>query len=395
MRAVPTIEELRRYAIARSLFTPTSLSAATRRLGFVQADPIRAPARAQDLILRHRVKDYCAGDLERRYARLSLEEDCLVNYGFLSRSSLALMHPRGERRPWDTKTHGQAAQVLEYVRARGPTHPRDVLQAFADHGRIAGYWGGELNASTQLLDGMHYRGMLRVKKRESGTRIYEAVVHPAQDQTPHARQGRAESLLDMVVALYAPLPSASLGYLTTLLRYGAPHLHIETRQAFKRAKERYAHAQVEGTTWYWPADEKPRSPKHAPDEGLRFLAPFDPIAWDRRRFQLFWGWTYKFEAYTPAEKRQMGHYALPMLWGEQMLGWANLRVEMGRVKYTLGFAKARTPARARRYVPRVRRPTVSCTSRPFAACWRTSPTCRCSSRKPRTSSSRAALRVAS
>jgi uncharacterized protein YcaQ len=37
-----------------------------RRLGFVQADPIRSPARAQDLILRHRVKDYFAGDLERR-----------------------------------------------------------------------------------------------------------------------------------------------------------------------------------------------------------------------------------------------------------------------------------------------------------------------------------------
>jgi len=41
-------------------------------MGFVQADPIRAPARAQDLILRHRVKDYHAGDLERRYATLDI-----------------------------------------------------------------------------------------------------------------------------------------------------------------------------------------------------------------------------------------------------------------------------------------------------------------------------------
>ena len=41
----------------------------------MQADPIRAPARAQDLILRHRVAGYRAGDLERRYARLKIEED--------------------------------------------------------------------------------------------------------------------------------------------------------------------------------------------------------------------------------------------------------------------------------------------------------------------------------
>src|SRR6188768_3506438 len=67
------LEQLRRFAITRSLFEPTTLERAIRRLGFVQADPIRAPARAQDLILRLRVKGYRAGDLERRYAKLGLD----------------------------------------------------------------------------------------------------------------------------------------------------------------------------------------------------------------------------------------------------------------------------------------------------------------------------------
>jgi hypothetical protein len=71
-----------------------SLKAAVRRLGFVQADPIRAPARAQDLILRHRVKVYRAGDLERRYPSLDLEEDVLYAYGFLPRPVWRLLHPR-------------------------------------------------------------------------------------------------------------------------------------------------------------------------------------------------------------------------------------------------------------------------------------------------------------
>ena len=46
-----TINDLRRFALARSLFPPTTLAKAITRLGFVQADPIRAPARAQDLTL--------------------------------------------------------------------------------------------------------------------------------------------------------------------------------------------------------------------------------------------------------------------------------------------------------------------------------------------------------
>src|SRR5580700_5776207 len=91
-----TLDEVRRVAVARSLFPPTTLSRALNKLGYVQADPIRAPARAQDLILRHRVVGYRAGDLDRQYARLGIEEDFFVNYGFVTKALQALMHPRAE-----------------------------------------------------------------------------------------------------------------------------------------------------------------------------------------------------------------------------------------------------------------------------------------------------------
>src|SRR6186997_2243879 len=118
----PTLSDLRRHAIARSLFKPTTLPKAIARLGFVQADPIRAPARAQDLTLRHRVSNYRAGDLERRYPRLAVEEDFFVNYGFVPRELHALMHPRTARETW-SKAHWKKAQaVLEYVRERGVVH---------------------------------------------------------------------------------------------------------------------------------------------------------------------------------------------------------------------------------------------------------------------------------
>ncbi len=82
------------------------------------------------------------------------------------------------------------------------------------------------------------------------------------------------------------------------------------------------------------------------DDRLYFLAPFDPVVWDRRRFHLFWGWEYKMEAYLPAHKRRMGHYAMPMLWGEQVLGWANLKVVDGRLQHELGFAGPRPRGKA-------------------------------------------------
>jgi uncharacterized protein YcaQ len=67
-------------------------------LGFVQADPIRSPARAQDLILRNRVKDYRVNDLEKNYAKLDLEEDFLYAYGFFSPKIKPLIHPKNKKR---------------------------------------------------------------------------------------------------------------------------------------------------------------------------------------------------------------------------------------------------------------------------------------------------------
>jgi uncharacterized protein len=338
-RGAPSLRQLRRYTIARSLFRPTSLPRAIARLGFVQADPMRAPARAQDLILAHRVKDYRAGDLERRYPRLAIEEAFFFNYGFLPRETLALLHPRGEPRAWDAwdaRMQARAQEVLAFVRQHGRTHASDV-QAHFDHGRIT-RWGSDLNASTHLLEGLHYRGLLRVARREAGTRIYQAIERAPHDDSPEARLARAGRLMDMMVQLYAPLPAASLGYLCGLLRYGVSHLTAEVRQVQEHAKSRYGHAQVDGRLWFWPQVENPMTARHAVDDRLRFLAPFDPVVWDRRRFQLFWGWEYKLEAYVPAHKRRMGHYAMPMLWGEHMLGWANLEVVDGRLRHELGFA---------------------------------------------------------
>ena len=97
---------------------------------------------------------------------------------------------------------------------------------------------------------------------------------------------------------------------------------------------------IGATTWYWPADENPRSARHAPAVRVRLLAPFDPIVWDRRRFELLWGWTYRFEAYTPAPKRTLGYYALPLLWRDGVIGWANASVRNGRLAIASRFVES-------------------------------------------------------
>jgi uncharacterized protein YcaQ len=335
-----SLDALRRYAIGRSLFPPTTLKRAVEKLGFVQADPIRAPARAQDLTLRHRVRHYRADDLERRYAALGIEEDFFVNHGFLSARVQALMHPRGGPRPWPRSRAGHVEALLAFVRERGEVHPRVADEHFS-FGTVRNYWGGSSNATTHLLTEMHYRGLLRVVRRERGIRIYAAHEHPPAPTDRAEKTSRLDALVDVAVSLYAPVPAATLSWLVNRLQYAVPQWRRELPRILERAKERLAHARVDAVDWYWPAHESP-SPMDS-ENRVRLLAPFDPVVWDRRRFERFWGWSYRFEAYTPASKRKLGYYALPVLWRDAVIGWANLSLKARSLQAQFGYVSGAAP----------------------------------------------------
>jgi hypothetical protein len=346
-RTNPTLIQLRDLAIARTLFAPTTLPRAIARLGFVQMDPIRAPARAQDLMLRQRVRGYRAGELEARYPKLALEEDFFINYGVLPRATQRLMHPRSAfGKVWTASRWKQAEAVLEFVRARGSAHPDEVDAEFS-HGRTKNWFGGNSRASTQLLDGMHYRGLVRIVRRDSGIRVYAAAPRHAEPEDAAATEACVDALIDVLLGCYAPLPERSLHEWVSRLRYGAPQWHAALRAALPRTKARLASAEIEGTRWYWPAGENPASRRHthaAEDAGrVRLLAPFDPLVWDRRRFEAFWGWAYRFEAYVPAARRERGYYTLPLLWQGRVEAWANAGVRQGRLEVQTGHLSGTAP----------------------------------------------------
>jgi len=320
-----TLEQLRTHAIAHSLFPPTTLKVAVRQLGFIQADPIRAPARAQDLILRHRVKAYRAGDLERRYATLDIEEDVLYAYGFVHRSVWQLLHPRNTR-----DMSKLERRVLDVVREFGAMHPKELEKHFGN-ARVINAWGGYSKATTHALDHLHYRGLLRIARREKGIRIYEALPQSVVSISPEERLRR---LVMVVATILAPVPERSL--LANTARYRnlgdirATLRDLRNSGAIEREV-------IDGVAYLWP---HPGIRNETPWI-VRFLAPFDPLVWDRRRFEHLWGWAYRFEAYTPQSKRVRGYYAMPMLWGESVIGWANAGIEGERLKVEVGFVERR------------------------------------------------------
>lgn len=335
--SVPDISDLRAAGF-HALGQKTSLQTAIDRMGFVQADPIRAPARAQDLTLMQRVQGYRAGDLERLYPTLDVEEDVIPNYGFVPRRVQALLHPR---EPQESRIEREHPEILDEVRAilreHSEVHPKEVT-ALIGRGRVGNAWGGQSSATTRALDALHYKGEVRITRREKGIRLYGLAPHLAEIRAnPMAEESRLRGVVHLLAELYGPLPEASLGYLVSLSGgFGLPHLRTELRAAFKRvSREELQGATVDGVRYVWPATWN--FSDFAAPKGVRIVGPFDPLVWDRRRFEHLHGWTYRFEAYTPAAKRVMGYYALPIFQGEKAIGWANIKVQQGEVEAEYGF----------------------------------------------------------
>ncbi len=333
-----TVPRLRASAFAAAFGTPSSLAAAFARIAFVQADPIQAPARAQDLILRQRVRGYAVGDLDRAYRRLRLEEAYLHAYGFATPALRALLHPRHDPDSPDG-THrpsGLEADVLAFVRQRRATHPRDLTSAFGGETARNG-WGGLSRATTRALDALLHHGLVRVSGREGGIRIYGPIAAQDQALDPATRLARlALAVADLLAPVRAVTLSAIMSRLARSL-FG-PGWTALAGDAVRLSGPLVA-LEADGIR-YLARDAAEATVATGPRR-VRFLAPFDPLVWDRGRFEHLWGWPYRFEAYVPPDRRKLGYYAMPLARGDEVIGWVNCSQAAGGLDLHAGYVVPR------------------------------------------------------
>jgi hypothetical protein len=61
--------------------------------------------------------------------------------------------------------------------------------------------------------------------------------------------------------------------------------------------------------------------------GVAFLAPLDPLVWDRTFLRECYGFDYIWEVYVPPAKRRWGYYVLPILYGDRFVGRIEPRID--------------------------------------------------------------------
>jgi uncharacterized protein YcaQ len=315
-----TVRELsradaRRIAVSAQLLSaqrPTDVLDTLRHLTLVQNDLTSAVAPNADLVLGSRLgADYSPGDL-----RDVVDEQRVVDlFGMLRpvedvalyRAEMAEWPGTGELTEWQryqgdwVRANDECREdILELLRADGPL-PMSALPDTCVVPWQSSGWTNDRNVS-RMLDFLVARGEVAVAGRDGRQRLFDlaARVYPDVPVVPaaEARRIRDERRL------------RALG-IARARRASTPHEPDDVSEAGEPAV-------VAGTKGRWRVDATLLG---RPFEGrAALLSPLDRLVFDRKRVADLFEFDYQLEMYKPAAKRRWGYFALPILWGDRLVG---------------------------------------------------------------------------
>ena len=324
--------------------TPASVLKLIRQLGFVQLDSIPVVARAHDLILRSRLEGYRPAVLRRlAESRRELFEHWTHDaslipvewYGhWRHRCRKFIASPRIERWVGRQIGKGNRDRVLAETRQRiadhGPLRSRDF--AAPDRGGDAGWW--EWKPHKAALEYLWWAGDLAISARQRFEKIYDLSERVFPDEHGAEVPEYAETIdfacEEAIARLGVATPAEIAAYFDMVTVAEARRWCAEAAGA-----GRIQEASVDSRRAFAVANFRTRARRAERElasrrQGMRLLAPFDPVIRDRARALRLFGFDYRFEAYVPAPKRVYGYYVMPILQGDEIIGRCDLKTDRER-----------------------------------------------------------------
>ena len=310
-----------------------------RQAGCIQFDPVDVCGKNAELTLQSRVR----GFTKQMLSELLYKDRLLVDYidkelSIWLREDWPYFSGFRER----SRNHGNSfpgmpdleEKAVDYIRKHGPvssdTLPIDGKIFWHSSMHWSGNWSGLSPASRSVLEQLYTDGVLLIHHKSGSRKFYDladryfstellSASNPCKDDDSFL-QWRIKRRIGAVGILWNRRSDAWLGIeMSTQER--------EQAMAVLTQKGEVLPVQVEGisASFYLLSEDLPlleavKAGMIDQKPRLEFLAPLDPMLWDRKMIEAIWDYQYSWEIYTPREKRKYGYYVLPMIWGERFIG---------------------------------------------------------------------------
>jgi uncharacterized protein YcaQ len=303
----------------RARATKDDVLAAIRRMSVLQIDTISVVARSPYLVLWSRLGDYdplwldallAEGRLFEYWAHeacfIPIEDYGLYRHRMIAPAALGWKYAGA----WLASHREEVERVLAHIRANGPVRAADFERT---DGQAGGWWVWK--PEKRALEALYTTGRLMIARRQQFHRVYDLAERVLPGWDDAALPAPDEMQRQFVLRAVRALGLAKAAWIPDYHRTKPPHLHPDTLVDAGLLQR----ARVEG--WKEPVYVHPDHEALLAQalEGrlaptlTSVLSPFDPVVWDRRRALELFGFDYRLECYTPAEKRRYGYFTLPLL----------------------------------------------------------------------------------
>jgi uncharacterized protein len=339
-------DHARRFLVSRHLLDPprslpaeaTSVLRVVDRLGGLQFDPLEVPgARNHDLVLHARIGDYRRGWCEewlygpdRRLVEVYNKSLNILPIQELPHYAVAW--DRASSRYSDGILREQAKvadAIVEQIRRDGPLS----TASFRDHNHQIDWWWAPTSAARAVMEALFVTGRLGIARREGNRRYYDLIERLVPKKLLAPRESHEEAMRHRLLSRYR-----GVGLLG-----GQPNAEVILGTGNAADRARWTAELVEAGILVPLGVEGVRQVRYALSAELpileaaasagdrlpaiTFMAPLDPLIWDRRLLRDLFAFDYIWEVYVPQAKRKHGYYVLPILFGDRLIGRIEPRLE--------------------------------------------------------------------
>ena len=310
-----------------------------QQAGCIQYDPVDVCGKNAELTLQSRVKGFTRSML----AELLYVDRLLVDY---SDKELSIW----SREDWPyfsgyramSKVHGAGfegipeleARAIAFIREHGPvssdTLPIEGKIYWHSSMHWSGHWQNQSNAARSVLEQLYTDGVLLIHHKSGSRKYYDLAEryfspellnaeNPCPDDMALLRW-RIKRRVGAVGMLWNRRSDAWLGINMSTEQRNVAINALEADGIIVKAEVESIHSPLFFLAEDIPLMEEVRQGALDTKPRLEFLAPLDPMLWDRKLVEALWDYHYKWEIYTPVNQRKYGYYVLPILYGDKFVG---------------------------------------------------------------------------
>ena len=372
-------DHARRFLVTRHLLAPPralparpeSVLEVVERLGSLQFDPLEVPgARNHDLVLHARVAGYRRAWCDQW---LYGEDRRLVELYNKSLNLLPMDELPHFRVSWKraarevnggilTEQADVARAILKRLKADGPLS----TAAFSEHGHAVDWWWAPTRASRAVMEALFVTGRIGIARREGNRRYYDLMERLVPRALLRREASEEEGMTHRLLSRFRATGLTTPVGTQAEVMYSAGSTAERVRRTARLVDEGVLlPVELEGARQlhYVIAEEAPILAASAdrtalPSREATFIAPLDPLLWDRKQLRSLWGFDYLWEVYVPEAKRRWGYYVLPILFGDRLVGRIEPRIDRkaGTLRILgIWFEAGFEPLEADGFLPALRR----------------------------------------